>query len=134
MKGTTITTVEGNTSTSSNSNGGQVMRRTRPRNADILGFGRPAFNAKRSKHVQRPSFPRWPGRYIPLTSPRTKGADVEEWQTQMRKRGLKIPADGVYDRPSEKVCLAFQQEQDLEMDGVIGPITWAAAWDAPIPK
>jgi hypothetical protein len=126
-----ITTIEGNTSTASNSNGGQVMRRTRTRNASILGYGRPAFDGKRAKHVQRPSFPRWRGRFIMLTSPRMRGSDVLEWQTQMKSRGLAIPVDGIFDRPSEKICLAFQKDQDLEMDGVVGPITWAAAWDAP---
>ena len=127
----TITTVEGNTSGASNSNGGQVMRRTRQRNSDILGYGRPAFDGKRARHVQRPSFPKWRGRFILLTSPRMRGTDVTEWQTQMKSRGLTIPVDGVFDRPSEKICVAFQQEQGLEADGVVGPITWAAAWDAP---
>jgi hypothetical protein len=132
VRATSITTIEGNTSGTSNSNGGQVMRRTRTRNSEILGYGRPAFGRTRTKHGQRPSFPRWPGRFILLSSPRTRGADVEEWQTQMKKRRLKIPVDGVFDRSSEKVCLAFQEEQGLELDGVVGPITWAAAWDSPL--
>lgn len=39
----TVTTIEGNTSASNNSNGGQVQRRVRPMNV-IQGFGRPSWS------------------------------------------------------------------------------------------
>lgn len=44
MKGNTIETIEGNTSISSDDNGGAVMQRTRSTN--IVGYGRPAYANK----------------------------------------------------------------------------------------
>lgn len=41
---TTITTIDGNTGNDSISNGGAVMRRTRPRYTHVLGYGRPAYD------------------------------------------------------------------------------------------
>lgn len=40
---TAIVAIEGNTSTSNQSNGGQVMRRRRARNSSIVGYGHPAY-------------------------------------------------------------------------------------------
>lgn len=41
--GSSIVTVEGNTSVTSNDNGGSVMKRQRPRNKSIVAFARPAY-------------------------------------------------------------------------------------------
>lgn len=41
--GSSIITVEGNTSVTSNDNGGSVMKRQRPRNKSIVAFARPAY-------------------------------------------------------------------------------------------
>lgn len=41
---TTITTIEGNTGIASNDNGGEVMRRVRPLNSSIFGYGRPNYS------------------------------------------------------------------------------------------
>lgn len=40
----TLGTIEGNTAIGNDANGGEVMRRTRPRNSSILGYGRPAYS------------------------------------------------------------------------------------------
>jgi len=75
--------------------------------------------------------PKWPGRYI-TQPPMMRGEDVRTWQAQMRKRGWSIAVDGVYGPASERVCRAFQKEKGLVVDGIVGPKTWRAAWEAPI--
>ena len=76
--------------------------------------------------------PAWPGRYIKLTSPHMKGNDVKAWQARMKQRGWKIGVDGVYGPGSASTCKQFQAEKGLAADGVIGPATWHATFNAPI--
>lgn len=75
--------------------------------------------------------PRFPGRLI-TQPPVMHGSDVKTWQTQMRKRGWSITADGAYGPASEAVCRRFQDDRRLGVDGVVGPKTWAAAWSPSI--
>ncbi|MEV4557211.1 peptidoglycan-binding domain-containing protein [Kitasatospora sp. NPDC049285] len=73
--------------------------------------------------------PAWPGRYLRNGS---SGSDVRTWQQQMAQRGWAISVDGQFGPQSERIARAFQQEKGLQVDGVIGPVTWAAAWTAPV--
>ncbi|MCE7081570.1 peptidoglycan-binding domain-containing protein [Streptomyces sp. ST2-7A] len=78
-----------------------------------------------------PTPPPWPGvyfRYPPVTS----HSSVRTWQQRMRDRGWSITVDGHYGAGSREVCLAFQREKRLTVDGIVGPATWDAAWTAPI--
>lgn len=75
--------------------------------------------------------PPWPGRYL-KQPPIMRGDDVRRWQAQMRKRGWRLTVDGAYGPRSEQVCRAFQEEKGLAVDGVVGPVTWRQAWEAPI--
>lgn len=75
--------------------------------------------------------PPWPGRYI-TQPPAMKGNDVRQWQAQMRNRGWNIATDGVYGPKSEEVCRQFQKQKNIQVDGVVGPTTWKAAWAAPV--
>lgn len=79
-----------------------------------------------------PGDPPWPGRYLLLTAPLMHGDDVLQWQAQMTSRGWHLDVDGVYGPESLTVCKSFQAEKGLEIDGVVGPATWAAAWTAPV--
>ena len=136
-----IVAIEGNTSVGSNSNGGQVMRRTRK--AGIMGCGRPNYGTPSpiTPSGEVPAIaPPWPGRYISLTSPNVEGEDVLLWQRQMIHRGWTLGSngstgkgdDGVFGERSYKALVKFQKQKGLEADGIIGPISWNAAWTFPI--
>lgn len=75
-----------------------------------------------------PPYPGFPLVYPPL---RTTNA-CREWQTQMQRRGWQIGVDGSYGPVSKAVCIAFQREKGLRVDGIVGPSTWLASWVAPI--
>lgn len=75
--------------------------------------------------------PPWPGRYL-RQPPMMAGNDVRTWQARMAQRGWRIGVDGTYGPESERVCRQFQAEKGLGVDGVVGPVTWGAAWTAPI--
>jgi hypothetical protein len=61
-----------------------------------------------------------------------QAADVKTWQSQMAKRGWSISADQIYGPQSYDVCIAFQREKGLSVDGLVGPITWDASWTYPV--
>jgi peptidoglycan hydrolase-like protein with peptidoglycan-binding domain len=62
----------------------------------------------------------------------TAGHGTATWQRQMLARGWPITVDDLYGGQSEDVCRSFQAEKGLDVDGIVGPQTWAAAWTAPI--
>lgn len=66
-------------------------------------------------------------KYPPITS----GASVKQWQQQMKNRGWNLVPDGQYGPISKRICQNFQREHGLDVDGIVGPITWKAAWEAP---
>jgi hypothetical protein len=67
-----------------------------------------------------------------LLSNFTQGHGTITWQKQMAARGWTISADDMYGNQSENVCRQFQAEKGLGVDGVVGPITWDAAWTSPV--
>ncbi|QFG25440.1 peptidoglycan-binding protein [Actinomadura sp. WMMB 499] len=121
-----LRTIEGNTEN-------QCLRRTRSY-VEIAGFGRPAYDGQPAPSV--PTYPgveapKWPGRYI-TQPPLMEGSDVRRWQSRMRARGWSISVDGWYGPDSERICRQFQAEKGLGVDGVVGPKTWKASWEAPV--
>ncbi|WP_246083125.1 peptidoglycan-binding protein [Nonomuraea diastatica] len=77
-----------------------------------------------------PSTPPFPGRLLRYP-PVTRGEDVRTWQAQMRRRGWDIDVDGAYGAESRDVCRRFQRVQEVDDDGIVGPITWRLTWEAP---
>jgi murein L,D-transpeptidase YcbB/YkuD len=66
------------------------------------------------------------------TSHNSTHADVRTWQQQMKNRGWSIGVDQIYGSQSATVCRQFQAEKGLSADGLVGPQTWAASWNAPV--
>jgi peptidoglycan hydrolase-like protein with peptidoglycan-binding domain len=57
---------------------------------------------------------------------------VRQWQARMKQRGWEIGVDSIYGDDSERVCRAFQREKGLTVDGILGPNTWRATFEAPV--
>jgi hypothetical protein len=83
-----------------------------------------------------PNAPAFPGRYLVYVPghAQIQGEDVRQWQQRMADRGWTIGVDGIYGPQSYTVCVAFQREKALTPDGIVGPLTWAAAWTAPVTR
>ncbi|TMR94995.1 peptidoglycan-binding domain-containing protein [Nonomuraea basaltis] len=62
--------------------------------------------------------------------PPTQTQSVRRWQQQLRDRGWHITVDGDYREESKRLCANFQMEHGLDQDGVVGPKTWKATWEA----
>lgn len=126
LGGGRVQTIEGNTAD-------QCLRRVR--GADVVaGFGRPAYDAVSAPKPAEPAAttPPWPGRLLENRSPMMHGPDVLAWQRQIRARGWTITTDGYYGPVSADTCRAFQREKHLQVDGIVGPATWKATWEAPV--
>lgn len=76
----------------------------------------------------RPSFPAYPGTPLRRGS---RGRAVRQWQARMAERGWTLSVDGIFGDGSARVCCEFQREKGLDVDGIVGPDTWKAAWTAP---
>jgi len=71
----------------------------------------------------------WPGTYFTWPhAPAMAGASIRQWQIRVSERGFKVDPDGVYGPQSKVACLAFQRDQGLPADGIVGPTTWAATF------
>lgn len=57
----------------------------------------------------------------------TTGEDVRRLERRLTRAGFPTgPRDGVFDEATEEAVKAFQSEHGLDLDGVVGPATWAA--------
>jgi hypothetical protein len=134
-----IQTVEGNTGSTG---GGSVLERTDRYWGQVCAIWRPpSFVGGGSGAVTPPptptptpppsggAAPPWPGTYL---ADYTAGGGTAQWQAQMAARGWSLDVDDEYGPASANVCRQFQAEKGLEVDGVVGPITWDAAWTAPV--
>ena len=101
---------------------------------------KPAPKPATKKRPAAPKFPLPKGWYFgPRSGPKRSVSGyhggrnhLKVWQSQMRGRGWKITADGLYGPQTQRVARAFQKEKGLSVDGLIGKSTWEAAWKAPV--
>lgn len=57
---------------------------------------------------------------------------AKEWQQKMTDRTWAINGvDGYYGPHCTEICKEFQQRHGLQVDGIVGPITWLMTWMAP---
>jgi hypothetical protein len=121
-----LVAVEGNTDASGSRTGGQVL--TKERHCSLVK-GICKVQGFASDLAPAPKFgPPWPGRYLALTTPLTKGADVKELQRQLRRLGAaQLAVDGVYGPHTDRLVRWWQHALAIhERPGVVGPATWTA--------
>ncbi|MBN1778460.1 MAG: peptidoglycan-binding protein [Clostridiales bacterium] len=77
--------------------------------------------------VSAPVVKAWKPRFSRLTfKSGCMGNGVRELQTGLNRLGNELSVDGRFGPLTEQAVLAFQKQQGLETDGVVGPRTWTA--------
>ena len=96
---------------------------------DLRGLATGARGQDQQRHIQPPRFP---GR---LLRDGVHGDDVKTWQQRMNERIHADPGDpiwlvpdGMFGCKTDRRTRMFQGANKLDVDGVVGPLTWAAAW------
>jgi peptidoglycan hydrolase-like protein with peptidoglycan-binding domain len=85
----------------------------------VAGGGSPASPTPRRSHA-------WPGVYYSLGD---NSAGIRQWQLQMRARGAPLTGSGQFGPHTLAVVKAVQQQNGLGVTGLLGPNTWALAWN-----
>lgn len=106
----TYTTIEGNTSVTSNDNGGKVMRRKR--------------YISQINYIIRPKYTISVSDY-PQIKKGSKGSSVKKLQTKLNEFGYKIKIDGIFGADTLAAVKKFQKKYKLVIDGIVGKKTWS---------
>ena len=77
-----------------------------------------------------PPAPPYPGHVVRCDS--TDTDSVERIQTALAASGYAIAVDGDFGSDTQAAIEAFQEAQGLDVDGEVGPHTWAALFGAPV--
>lgn len=113
VNGDTITTIEGNTSQTSQDNGGKVLKRTRRSN--IVAYVRPKYDGTSVVNMKK-------RKTIRLGS---RGDDVIYLQKKLTDHGYRVVIDGTFGPKTQDAVIRFQTDHQLMADGIVGPKTWA---------
>lgn len=72
------------------------------------------------------------GRTLALEEPRQEGEDIRRVQQRLAELGYGQvgPADGIFGPATEAAVRAFQRQEGLAVDGVVGPQTWPRLFGA----
>ena len=119
-----VVTIEGNTSVGNDSNGGEVMQRTRSKSL-ILGYAYP-FEIK---SVNNPTSGSGDTVNVTLTILKSgsKGDSVRALQILLNGFGYSCgTADGEFGAKTLRAVKQFQTKNKLTADGVVGSNTWNA--------
>lgn len=109
----TYTTIEGNTAIGNDSNGGEVMRRTRNTSC-VRAILRPKYEKEDNK--VRIEFD--------VLSKGSKGEDVRALQRLLISWGYKLNIDGDFGNKTEKYVKELQGKLGLVQDGIVGVNSW----------
>lgn len=122
-----MTCIEGNTSaTGSQSNGGEVMSKTRSTNL-VLGAYRPKYD----EQDQAAAAPQTKGGTcevkLNVLKKGSKGKDVKALQTLLNGYNFNCgKVDGDFGSQTDNAVRAYQKAKGLGVDGSVGPATWSA--------
>lgn len=115
-----VTCIEGNTSTSSNDNGGKVMRRQRNLYL-VLGAYRPQFETSTSSKGASCEVT------LEMLSKGCKGNSVKALQILLIGYGYSCGsygADGDFGSGTDSAVRKFQSAKGIGVDGIVGATTW----------
>ena len=59
----------------------------------------------------------------PILQPGTTGTDVERLQRELSQLGYQVEVIGVFNESTENAVKKFQQDNNLTVDGIVGPQT-----------
>lgn len=131
-----IVAIEGNTSLTSNDNGGSVMRRTRKRGV-IRGFARPQYDGATTSQPQATTKPQATTtsnkgvKTVNVTlnqlSKGDKGKQVKTLQRLLQGFGYSVGSygiDGDFGNATLTAVKNFQKDNGLTSDGIVGSNTW----------
>ena len=62
----------------------------------------------------------------PVLKKGAEGPDVVELQNELIEAGFKVSADGDFGDHTDEAVKAFQEQNELKPDGIVGEATWAA--------
>jgi peptidoglycan hydrolase-like protein with peptidoglycan-binding domain len=129
--GDTVVTIEGNTSAGNDSNGGEVMRRTRKKSL-IMAVARPAYPdavADETKpEAGKTDKPADVTVTVPTLRKNARGESVRALQLLLIGSGMdcgKAGADGIFGSGTDAAVKAFQRHHGLTVDGIVGKNTWS---------
>lgn len=123
-----IIAIEGNTSND------KVERKNRDASL-ILTYCRPPYDGTRP--AEPPVVPTPPaGGVVPLfpgyCSLGSRDNATRQVQQRLKDRGFSLDVDGDFGPQTDLAVKSFQAEKGLDVDGVVGPLTWNALWTEPI--
>ena len=126
-----VYTIEGNTSSSSGvvANGGCVSKKCYSVNyGKIYGYGRPKYDTEDidTEDVSNDSTITTSKSSYPLIRRGNTGEYVEKAQRYLNKWNYSLETDGIFGKKTEAAVIDFQTKKRLEVDGIVGPITWGA--------
>lgn len=111
VNGGTVHTIEGN-------KGDEVRRGSYSVNSpSIIGYGRPRYDLITGKLTAND---------MPLIKKGSEGSAVLQLQKMLNAKGYKLTEDGDFGNKTEAAVKAYQKANGLEVDGEVGPMTWAA--------
>ena len=111
FNGTYITTIDGNTGTDNEANGGCVMRRKRHKKY-VCGAARPAYSKEKEDDM-----------ILPVLKKGSKGKSVKALQALLVGYGYNIEIDSSFGPATEKAVRKFQSSQRIAVDGSGGSST-----------
>lgn len=126
-----VYTIEGNTSSSSGvvANGGCVSKKCYSINyGKIYGYGRPKYDTEDidTENISNNSTIATSKNSYPLIRRGDIGEYVEKAQECLNKWNYSLETDGIFGEKTEAAVIDFQTKKRLEVDGIVGPITWGA--------
>lgn len=118
---TTVTCIEGNTSTNgSQSNGGEVCRKVRKNNL-VMGAYRPKYTGATTPKKEVTCTVK-----LPVLEKGSKEAAVKSLQILLNGYGYDCgKADGDFGINTQKAVLKYQKAKGLADDGIVGENTWS---------